>query len=101
MEDMEAMEASVSMEVIEAMEASKNADSAGGPPSWGHTLLLFYIRNLELYRLLPLFEGPFQESYSFFLQRILRVLVCELPATHRRVAHMCSLFFWSSSALIC
>ena len=60
---------------------------------------LFFIRILDsLYiikkcRLVPLLEGPLQGSCSMCLQRILRVLVFELRATHRRIAHMCSLLF--------
>ena len=66
---------------------------------WGILLLgailiacfLFFIRGLELHRLVAVFEGPFQRSFSFSLQRISRVLVFELRETPGRIAHMCSL----------
>ena len=57
---------------------------------WGLLLLgviacfLFFIRTLELYGLVPFFEG---RDFSFCLQRILRVLVFALRAMHRRIAH--------------
>ena len=51
----------------------------------------FFVRTLELYRLVRLFEGPFQRSFSSFLQLFLTVLVVQLRATHRCIAHMCSL----------
>ena len=63
---------------------------------------LFFIRTLELYGLVyTVVRGSVSRVLFFCLQRILRVRVFELRATHRRIAHMCSFLFCSPSAIIC
>ena len=58
----------------------------------GHSLFFVFCSCPGIISLkVPLFKGPFQGSFSVCLQRILRVVVFDLRATHRRIAHMCSL----------